>query len=404
MHSTETIEPLNWQTLEPLFTTLLKENLTAQLVPSWLHRWSALEKIVWEARAHLKRDRSWDETNIATQQAFQHFIEEVFLPYQALNQALKTKLLAIPNYMPAPEHLQMVRLLRAEASLFRQENIPLQAEIAALSSEYGRKAWDMFVHIDSETIPLPQVEERVVAQDQATREQAWRQVWTRWSEEREVFDQLFLNLLRKRRQLARNAGLPNYRAYCWQEMARLDYAPADCLSLHNAIEAEIIPLTTALREQRRRSLGLTSMRPWDKELSAQLDISQRPFADPKDFEAQLIQIYHHLDPELGALFERMRHGYLDLGTRPGKPHGGEEWLFSATGLPYIRAYTIGSYEDVSLVLHESGHAFHDALSLEQQGLFWNIGSPSEFSRVCRHCHDLSRLTLPGTETWRILHA
>ncbi len=75
----------------------------------------------------------------------------------------------------------------------------------------------------------------------------------------------------------------------------------------------------------------------------------------------------------------MRHGYLDLGARPGKPHGGEEWLFSVAGLPYVRAYKVGSYEDVNLVLHESGHAFHDACSLGRQGLFWNIGSLSEFS-------------------------
>ena len=56
MHSTETIEPLNWQTLQPLFTTLLKKISQLNVFPSWLHRWSALEKIVWEARAHLKRD------------------------------------------------------------------------------------------------------------------------------------------------------------------------------------------------------------------------------------------------------------------------------------------------------------------------------------------------------------
>lgn len=344
-----------------------------------LNRWSDLEKIIWEARAHLKRDRSYDGNNSAAQHAFQRFVEEIFSPYQLMNQALKTKLLAVPNYVPAPEHLQILRFLRVEANLFRQENIPLQAEIDALSSEYGRKAWGLFVHIGDETIPLPQAEEHVAGQGRNMREQAWRLTWTRWHEERAIFDQLFLNLLHKRRQLAHNADLPDYRAYRWREMSRLDYTPADCLSLHNAIEAEIIPLTAILREQRRQSLGLTSMRPWDKELSAQFDTTARPFADVRDFESRLIQVYHHLDPELGALFERMRHGYLDLGARTGKLHGGEEWLFSATGLPCIRAYTVGSYEDVGLVLHESGHAFHDALSQARQGLFWNIGSPSEFS-------------------------
>jgi oligoendopeptidase F len=185
--------------------------------------------------------------------------------------------------------------------------------------------------------------------------------------------------LRKRRQLAHNAGFSDYRAYRWQEMGRLDYAPTDCLALHDAIETEIIPLSTALHEHRRRSLRLTSIQPWDQELTPELDISLRPFADARDFEEKMTQVYHHLDPKFGALFERMRHGYLDLGARPGKPHGGEEWIFPVTGLPYIRAYTTGTYEDVNLLVHESGHAFHDALSLAQHGLFWNMGAPGEFS-------------------------
>jgi hypothetical protein len=130
MHSTETIDPLNWNTFEPRFTTLLKEELTSQLIPSWLERWSDLEKIIWEIRAGLKRDRSWDETNAVAQKAYQRFIEEVFSPYQMVSQALKTKLLSVTEYVPAPEHMQMLSYLRAEASLFRQENVPLQTDIS----------------------------------------------------------------------------------------------------------------------------------------------------------------------------------------------------------------------------------------------------------------------------------
>jgi hypothetical protein len=48
MYPTQTIEPFNWSTLEPLFTALLKEDLTAQLVPAWLNRWSDLEKVLRE--------------------------------------------------------------------------------------------------------------------------------------------------------------------------------------------------------------------------------------------------------------------------------------------------------------------------------------------------------------------
>jgi len=360
---------LRWNEIEPRFTALLNEDPAPHQLPSWLKRWSDLEKIVWEARAGLKRDRSRDETNMKAQRAFQRFLDEVFSPYQVINQQLKTKLLGMPASVP--EHVQMLRCLRAEAEIFCQENVPLQAEIAALSSTYQQKIWEMTVQMEGETIPLPQVEERAAGQ-----EWAWRLVWQRWLEERETFDQLFLELLKKRRQLAYNAGFGDYRAYRWQEMWRLDYTPVDCLALHQAIETEIIPLARTWREARRQALGLTSIRPWKQDDFEHM--SSRPFADVQVLEALLSRVFHQLDPEFGALFERMRHGYLDLGSRHGKPHGGEEWIFPVTGLPYVRAYTSGSYDDVNLVLHECGHALHDALSLAQQDLFWNMGGPDEF--------------------------
>jgi oligoendopeptidase F len=147
--------------------------------------------------------------------------------------------------------------------------------------------------------------------------------------------------LRKRRQLAHNAGFSDYRAYRWQEMGRLDYAPTDCLALHDAIEIEIIPLSTALHEHRRRSLSLTSIQPWAQELTPELDISLRPFADARDFEEKMTQVYRQLDPEFGVLkaqnnYASAWHAYreaLALGNTRSLPE-----LYRAAGaeLPFTR--------------------------------------------------------------------
>lgn len=170
MHPNENINPLNWGILEPLFTALLEKGLTPQQIPEWIEKWSELEKTVWEIRAGFKRDRSRDETSDITQKAYQNFVEEIFIPYQSKSQALKTKLLGRANYGPEPEHVQMLRYLRAEADLYCQENVQLQANVNALSSEYNNKRWNLTVDIDGKALPLPQVEENAATKNQDVRE------------------------------------------------------------------------------------------------------------------------------------------------------------------------------------------------------------------------------------------
>jgi len=90
-------------------------------------------------------------------------------------------------------------------------------------------------------------------------------------------------------------------------------------------------------------------------------------------------LFARLDPEVGALFTRMRGGFLDLGWRPGKQRGGEAWFFPLTGLPYVIVGADGADWGVNLLLHEIGHAFHDHLALAGERLIWHGEIPAEFA-------------------------
>src|SRR5262249_52359990 len=155
-----------------------------------------------------------DATDTAAESAYNDFVRKVFSPFKVASQAMNVRLLAVVGKAPAPEHAQMVRRLWNEADLFREANIAIEAEISALVGAYGRRV-------------------AALGGDEVR--------------EREAFDSLFLELVALRRQLARNAGLSDYRAYRWREMNRLDYTPADCRQFHDAIEAEIVPLAARLR-------------------------------------------------------------------------------------------------------------------------------------------------------------
>jgi oligoendopeptidase F len=248
------------------------------------------------------------------------------------------------------------------------------------------------VTLDGRELTGPELDRRLRDPDRAIREAAWRTSNAAWLRHRERLDDLFLALLMERRRLARAAGLPDYRAYRWRELDRLDYTPADALALHEAIAGEIVPLAARRQEARRARLRLPALRPWDLDVDQDARPPLQPFPDLAAFEAAMAGVFARLDPELGALYERMRDGYLDLGWRRGKSGGGEEWAFPVTGLPYALVNADGTADGVNLLLHEMGHAFHDYLVLRRGGLIWESHYPDEMAEFAAIA--LSHLAAP----------
>ena len=378
MTRAQTLDHSTWATLGPQYAALQAEALTAAGVPDWLRRWSDLDRQVWEERAGLKRDRSRDARDTAAESAYQTFVGAVFGPFQLATQALIAKVLAVSDYTPGPEQVQFMRVWRNEADLFQAATVALNAEIGELADGYGQRVWAFSLRLDGESLTVPQAEARQTAPDRARRETAWRAIHSHWLGEREPLDHLFLDLVQKRQQLAQQAGLPDYRAYRWREMNRLDFTPDDCLALHDAVAATITPLTGPLLAERQAALGLDTLRPWDVRADPRRAPAWQPFSDVPGLLATTDAICTALDPDLGALFRRMQAGFLDPDDRLGKAPGGEEWFFPVQRMPYVRVSGTGAFGDLALLLHEMGHAFHDYLSGTRQDLMWNLGGPSGF--------------------------
>ncbi len=395
MNEYDGINPQDWETVAPHFAALADEELTAQGVGDWLLRWSELEKHLGEAGARAGRAKSEDTTDQQAEAAYLHFVQEIIPPWTVAAQALKTKLLAVPGYEPVPEHRQFLRRLRSDADLFRAENVPLQAELQTLANDYNKLTGAMSVTLGGEEVTLPQAEGKLLDPDRTVREQAWRAVQERWLQAREPLDELYLKMLPLRRQLAKNAGHSDYRAYMWRALKRFDYTPEDSLAFGQAIETEVVPLAKRLLESRRQTLGVETLRPWDLAADPANRAPLRPFADIAELEEGTARIFANVDPDLGADFEKFRRGYLDLASRKGKAPGGYCSFFPKTGLPYIFMNAVGTEGDVRTMLHEGGHAFHGLASSATQPLLWNRGAPMEFNEVASMAMEL--LALPYLE-------
>jgi oligoendopeptidase F len=391
------LEPFDWKSLEPFYQKLLEENLTAERVPEWLQAWSDLENIISEAWSVAHRAKNENTNDEAAEQSYLHLVENVDPHHQRTYQALTEKLLGVTNYVPLPEHQQILRCFQVEAKLFREANIPIQQEINKLTTQFDKLNGSLMAELDGRQITLAEAQGLLSEPDRTLRERAWRAITAAKNSIAEECDEIFLKLLKLRRQLAHNAGFADYRTYKWQEFKRFDYTPQDSLEFVASIEKEVTPLLNEIWEKRKQKLGVEPLRPWDLEVDPDSRPPLKAAKTTKELEDGLERIFTNLGPGLGQQFASMRNGWLELEPRPGKVSNiGYCGYFPLSKMPYIFYNLTGTHADVSVLLHEMGHAFHDFAMGASQPLVWNrYWTSSEFAEVASQAMEL--LTLPLLE-------
>jgi oligoendopeptidase F len=85
----------------------------------------------------------------------------------------------------------------------------------------------------------------------------------------------------------------------------------------------------------------------------------KPYQDADELKTKAVAIFHQVDPQLGKYFETMvKEGLLDIENRKNKAPGAYCTSFATLRRPFIFENAVGLHDDVSTLLHESGHAFH----------------------------------------------
>ena len=381
-----------WSQFEAAYDDLEARALTLSNVERWLHEWSDLEKEVGEQAMTLQRAKDEDTRDKAAEAAYTAFIQEVMPPLDTVNQKLKVKFLGLSDYGPTPETAEFIKKFCNEVELFRDANTPLLADETTLGSDYSKIMGSVSVHLDGEALTIPETQKKLLSPDRALRERAWQAIHEAKLSVSGELDDLFLKLLKLRRQLAANADLPDFRAFSWRRWNRFDYTPEESLTLHESIANEVVPLTAKLEEERKRELGVARLRPWDKSVDPHSRPPLEPFETVGELEEGLVHIFGHLDPELAEQFSSLRDGWLDLEAREGKVPGlGYQGYFPQKEKPYIYYTVNGTHSDVTVLVHEAGHAFHSFASAARNELVWNFYPGMEFAEVASQTMELLML-------------
>jgi oligoendopeptidase F len=256
-----------------------------------------------------------------------------------------------------------LRNVKKNIELFREANIPIQAELSVMQQQYGVIAGKMTVEVQGKEYTLQQAAKFLESSDRTLREEVYRKINERRLEDKDALNDLYTTLIEKRDQIAKNAGFDNYRDYKFVEMGRFDYTKEDCFQFHDAVKQHIVPLVAKINERKKEKLGLDTLRPWDTEAEPAGVEPLRPFETGKELLQKTEKCFEKLNPFFADCLRKMDElKHFDLDSRKGKAPGGYNCPLSESGAPFIFMNAAGQMHDVTTMVHEGGHAIHSFLS------------------------------------------
>lgn len=346
-----------WSQIEPQYRALQEREVTAETIDAFLRDWTVLSDRVSELSARTQLATDVDTADADASKRYHTLVTDTMPKVEEAEHRLGQKLLA-SNIVPADMEVP-IRRLRVDDELFREENLPIQSEERLLAEKYFKITGGRTVEWDGQEIPISQLAPVLEEQDRGRRERAWRLGAQRRLQDRDSIDHVWKKLIRGRHQIASNAGFSDYRAYRWRDLKRFDYTTDDAQEFHRSVERAVIPAVTRIFERRSHKLGLSSIRPWDRNVDVSGLPPLHPYTDAGELEEKVGSIVHRVDPALGEHFDTMRDERLfDLASRKNKAPSAYCTVFNATGRPFIFGNATSVHDDVTMLLHEGGHAFH----------------------------------------------
>jgi oligoendopeptidase F len=356
----------DWNSISSYFEDLEMRSLqTAEQLEKWLKDMSELEAVISEDLSwrHIRMTCNTEDKKL--QDSFTFFMMEIHPRIQPYADRLNRKLIDSPltASLDKQKYFTYLRSVKKSIELFRKENIPIQSELSVLAQQFGAISGKMTVNVDGQEYTLQQAMKFLENPDRTLREEVYRKVQERRLQDKEVLGKLFTELVKKRDQVARNAGFANFRDYKFVEMGRFDYTREDCYRFHDSVKQHILPLVEIIHHYKQKKLGLDSLRPWDLEAEPAGQLPLHPFTKGEELLEKTVTCFRQLRPFFADCLLTMRDmNRFDLESRVGKSPGGYNCPLAETGAPFIFMNAAGQMHDVTTMVHEGGHAVHSFLS------------------------------------------
>src|SRR5690349_18098730 len=211
----------DWQTLEPYFSNLLERELnTPADLEQWLKDMSEMEAVISEDACWRQIRMTCDTENKELEEAFNYFCLEIQPKIQPYADKLNRKLVNNPltSKLDNDKYFTYLRSVRKSIDLFREENIPIQAELSVMQQQYGVISGKMTIEVEGKEYTLQQAAKFLESHDRKLRESVYRKINERRIQDKDTLNEMYSKLVQKRDQVAKNAGFDNYRDYKFKEL------------------------------------------------------------------------------------------------------------------------------------------------------------------------------------------
>ncbi|MGI8952292.1 MAG: M3 family oligoendopeptidase [Chitinophagaceae bacterium] len=357
---------VNWEELEPYFKNLLEREINSKTdLEKWLKDMSELEAVVSEDACWRQIRMTCDTTDKSLEEAFAFFCMQIQPKLQPYADALNKKLInnSFTKELDQKKYFTYLRNVKKSIELFREENIPLQAELSVMQQQYGVITGKMTVEIQGQEYTLQQAAKFLENHDRNLREEVYRKINERRLQDKNALNDLYTKLIEKRDAVAKNAGFTNYRDYRFVELGRFDYTKEDCFQFHEAVKLHVLPLVEKIYQKKKEKLGLDILRPWDTEAEPEGVEPLHPFETGKELLEKTEKCFEEMNSFFAECLKKMNGlGHLDLESRKGKAPGGYNCPLAESGAPFIFMNAAGQMHDVTTMVHEGGHAIQSFLT------------------------------------------
>ena len=356
----------SWEIIEPYFKELLERPINSkEELEKWLKDMSELEAAVSEDFCWRQVKMTCDTANKDLEESFNFFVLEIQPRIQPYAFELNKKLVNSPfiNELDQEKYFTYLRSIKKSIELFREENIPIESEIAVLQQKYGMITGQMTVDVNGKTYTLQQASKFFESHDRQLREEVYKKIAERRYRDKDQLNDLFSQLVNKRNQEALNAGFENYRDFKFKQLGRFDYTKEDTFRFHESVKLHVLPLVNKIYAHKKEKLKVDALRPWDTEAEPEGTQPLAPFQTGKELLDKTIQCFTKLRPFFGDCLRKMNEmKHLDLESRSGKAPGGYSMPLAETGAPFIFMNAAQSMHDVTTMVHEGGHAIQSFLT------------------------------------------
>ena len=345
-----------WSEFEPYAQELLERELTIDNLTEWLKDESQLLEMLHELNGRLAVAVDQNNNDHPARERRDRFREHVWPKTRYLINQFEQKLIDT-NLTPPRCDIQL-KNIRSNLEIFHADNVDLEIEERSYREQYETVRSDTNLDVNGENRNAYDASHILHTEpDRMKRKSIYKNILAARTASKGKYDAIWEKVFSLRSQIARNAGMPDYRVYMWKKLKRHDYAPQDVITFCEAIETVIVPIVSELRKQQASSLGVDTLKPWDALFQENNDPSLKPYQTVEDWLQKSRTLFNNISPKFANYFDIMQsEGLLDIEKRPNKsPWNYAEWL-PASNRSFIFINGQGENDDLFMLFHEFGHA------------------------------------------------